>query len=518
MPEGIIFQSQTAYCELRKMLVEKSLVAVVSLPAGVFNPYSGVKTSILILDRAAAKAADTIAFFKIENDGFGLGAQRRAVKGSQLPQVKAELAKWLAEVRAGRDGGLESTLGHAVAKARIGEGEDYNLSGARYREKEARPAAFPTIRLGEVCDLIGGATPSKQNNAYWQDGTVKWLSCRHIGDDGRINGFELISEQALRESSTRVAPTGSTILVTRVSVGKAAWADSPYAINQDLTALVSRDEATLLPQYLFAISGHLASEVERNAEGIGVRGVTRNYVANMQIPLPPLEVQREIVEDIESSQRVINGAQMVLDSYHPHIPVHPEWPVIPLPDACLIQRGKFSHRPRNEPRFYGGEYPFIQTGDIVRSRGGRVTYTQTLNADGLSVSKLFQPPVVLVTIAANIGDTAVLDFPACFPDSIVGLVPRENVDARFLEFAMREQQEYLNDIAPQSAQKNINIEILKALNISLPSLDIQRAIVAEIEAEQALVNANRDLITRFERKVEATIARIWGDENVEDAG
>ncbi|WP_417033677.1 HsdM family class I SAM-dependent methyltransferase [Dolichospermum circinale] len=99
VPEGIIFQSQTAYKELRKMLVENSLVAVVSLPAGVFNPYSGVKTSILILDKSLAKKSDTVAFFKVENDGFGLGAQRREVSGEQLTQVKIELAEYLQAVR-----------------------------------------------------------------------------------------------------------------------------------------------------------------------------------------------------------------------------------------------------------------------------------------------------------------------------------------------------------------------------------------------------------------------------------
>ncbi len=89
VPEGIIFQSQTAYKQLRKMLVEEYLVAVVSLPAGVFNPYSGVKTSILILDKSLAKKTNTIAFFKVENDGFGLGAQRREIDKNDLPAALA---------------------------------------------------------------------------------------------------------------------------------------------------------------------------------------------------------------------------------------------------------------------------------------------------------------------------------------------------------------------------------------------------------------------------------------------
>src|SRR6266550_6014022 len=99
VPEGIIFQSQTAYTELRRMLVENSLVAVISLPGGVFNPYSGVKTSILILDKALARQAQTVGFFKVENDGFGLGAQRRPIDKNDLPQVQTEVKAYLDSLR-----------------------------------------------------------------------------------------------------------------------------------------------------------------------------------------------------------------------------------------------------------------------------------------------------------------------------------------------------------------------------------------------------------------------------------
>ncbi len=101
VPEGIIFQSQNAYRQLRKMLVEDYLVAVISLPAGVFKPYSGVKTSILILDRTLARRSNHIAFFKVENDGFDLGDQRRKITNNDLPKVKAEIAEYLGRLRGG---------------------------------------------------------------------------------------------------------------------------------------------------------------------------------------------------------------------------------------------------------------------------------------------------------------------------------------------------------------------------------------------------------------------------------
>ena len=131
VPEGIIFQSQNAHKQLRKMLVEDFLVAVVSLPAGVFNPYSGVKTSILILDKVLAKKTDHIAFFKVENDGFDLGAQRREIDKNDLPQVADELCEYLARLRAGEAvdniQSIPITRGMIVEKAKVTEGGEYKL-------------------------------------------------------------------------------------------------------------------------------------------------------------------------------------------------------------------------------------------------------------------------------------------------------------------------------------------------------------------------------------------------------
>jgi type I restriction enzyme M protein len=306
VPEGIIFQSQNAYTQLRKMLVEDYLVAVVSLPAGVFNPYSGVKTSILILDKALAKLTDRMAFFKIENDGFNLGAQRRAIDKDDLPKARIEIAEYLRRLRTRESvDDFQPTLGLVVPKEKIAANGDYNLSGERYRKGAARASVFRCVPLGELCDLIGGATPSKQNKTYWANGSVKWISSKHIDDRGRITNCELISKTAVEETSTRVVPKGSTIIITRVSVGKFAFADDNYAINQDLTALVSKDSERLMPEFIGVVAPHIAQVVERNAEGIGVRGVTRSFLSQIQIPLPPLGVQKEIVAEIEGYQTEI---------------------------------------------------------------------------------------------------------------------------------------------------------------------------------------------------------------------
>ncbi len=215
VPEGIIFQSQTAYKELRKMLVENSLVAVVSLPAGCFNPYSGVKTSILILDKSLARQSDTIAFFKVDNDGFGLGAQRRAIKKNDLPQVQAELAAYLQVLRTKEP--TESllsltTTAQIVQKDKIVENGDYNLSGERYREGDPVNHKWPIVSLGEICTFMTGGTPTSTMAEYYEGGTVPWLV------SGDIHGFEImacekrITQKAVENSNAKVLPKDSVLI------------------------------------------------------------------------------------------------------------------------------------------------------------------------------------------------------------------------------------------------------------------------------------------------------------------
>ena len=175
VPEGIIFQSQNAHRQLRRMLVEDYLVAVISLPAGVFNPYSGVKTSILILDRKLAKQTDRIAFYKVENDGFDLGAQRREIEKNDLPVVREELCIYLEQSRAGKTANapesepdanvaeqgvayasepLQSSLGLVVEKEKIAADGEWNLGGERYRESNNKSRRYAWASISSLVRTI----------------------------------------------------------------------------------------------------------------------------------------------------------------------------------------------------------------------------------------------------------------------------------------------------------------------------------------------------------------------------
>jgi type I restriction enzyme M protein len=515
VPEGVIFQSQTAYKDLRKMLVENALVAVVSLPAGCFNPYSGVKTSILILDKPLARKSNTIAFFKVENDGFGLGAQRRAIEKNDLPQVKAELEAYLQALRSQESTGhLQPTCGLIVPKEKIAANGDYNLSGERYREGTSRASHFPTVPLGDVCELIGGGTPSKQVESYWQNGSVKWISSKHIGEGGSITGYELISKKAVEETSTRIAPQNSTIVITRVSVGKFAFADDDYAINQDLTALVSKDSERLAPEFIRVVAPHIAGVVERNAEGIGVRGVTRSFLSELQIPLPPLEVQKEIVAQIEGYQKVINGARAVLDHYRPHIPIHPDWPMVPLGDIADVKLGKMLDQAKHDK---GQMLPYARN---VSVRWGSID-THDLPEMYFEEDELerfgLRAGDVLVCEGGEPGRAAVWDgrIPNLkYQKALHRVRFKVPFEPSVLVFLLQEMalSGALVGWLSGTTIKHLTLESFNKLPIPLPPLATQQTIVAEVEAEQSLVAANCELITRFEQKIQTTLARVWGQE------
>jgi len=152
------------------------------------------------------------------------------------------------------------------------------------------------------------------------------------------------------------------------------------------------------------------------------------------------------------------------------------WEVVELGDVAKIERGKFSHRPRNEPRFYGGEYPFVQTGDVSNCDGYVRSYTQTLNDDGLAISRMFPAGTILITIAANIGFTGILEFDSACPDSLIGISPYESVQTAFLNYYLITQQPEMDRMAPKGTQKNINIQFLKPWPIPIPSIEEQSEI------------------------------------------
>lgn len=240
----------------------------------------------------------------------------------------------------------------------------------------------------------------------------------------------------------------------------------------------------------------------------------------IEIPLPPLPEQRRIVARIEALAAQINAARSLRKQAAEETEALVEAKSAglfraalktgsqPLESVATLERGKFSHRPRNEPRFFGGSHPWIQIGEIENSNKFIRTWTQTLNDDGLAISKMFPKGTVLISIAATIGAVGILDFDCCVPDSIVGITPHPGADSEFIYYYLCYLRGHLEEIAPQSAQKNINLQILSVLPVPKIALMEQRRIVAELDALQAQVDALKELQADTAAELDALLPSI----------
>jgi len=284
--------------------------------------------------------------------------------------------------------------------------------------------------------------------------------------------------------------------------------------------------------YLFQ-SGSVRRQIQREAQGAKVLGISPRRLQGLRLTLPPALVEQQKIVDCLTSLDALTAAQerkvkalrihkkgLMQQLFPQEGETQPrlrfpefrdagEWEMRKIGNICDIQRGKFSHRPRNDPAFFGGKYPFIQTGDVVKSAGGTVVGSQSLNEKGLSVSKLFKPTIVLITIAANIGDTGLLKTAACFTDSVVGLITQRDIIAVFLELIMRGKKEYLNKVATTGAQKNINNEILREVDVLLPSVAEQQRIADCLTSLDDLITAESEKLDTLQTHKKGLMQQLF---------
>jgi len=258
------------------------------------------------------------------------------------------------------------------------------------------------------------------------------------------------------------------------AVGVTRFGLSQYSFRSALMPIPSRVEQEKITVYLDASCSAIDAAVatkRRQLEILERLGQTIVHMAVTQGLRPDVPLKQSGMD------------------WLPEVPAH--WKVTQIKRACEIVRGKFTHRPRNDPAFYNGEYPFVQTGDITAALKYIRSYSQTLNELGLIVSKVFPRGTLVMSIAANIGDVAILDFEACFPDSMVGLIPGPHTDLNFLYYLMRAMKSIMLRSAVLSTQLNLNYVRIGTNFASFPSKKEQEEIAAFLDAKEQELNSLR---------------------------
>ncbi|MEI6847496.1 MAG: restriction endonuclease subunit S [Chlorobiaceae bacterium] len=295
--------------------------------------------------------------------------------------------------------------------------------------------------------------------------------------------------------------------------------------------------------YLLNFIQRCYSVIQSNPKGTGIPHVNPDIFWNLTIPLPPLNEQKRIVEKLDAILPKVKNAKarlekipVILKKFRQSIlaaacsgRLTEEWRVgkdlqnweeVKLKDVGTIGRGKSKNRPRNDQKLFNGPYPFIQTGDISQSGGFITSHSQTYNDLGLAQSKLWPEKTLCITIAANIANTAILTYPACFPDSVVGFISNsEKSELMFIKWIIDMIKNDLENYAPATAQKNINLGILNDVVFKCPSLEEQNEIVRRVEKLFAIADSlearYRKAMERVEKIEQAVLAKAFRGELVE---
>lgn len=248
------------------------------------------------------------------------------------------------------------------------------------------------------------------------------------------------------------------------------------------------NEKELNPRYLYfwVRSPEFIGEMVKRATGASYPAVSDSIIKSSKIPLPPLNEQRRIAAILDKADAIRRKRQesirlteeflrsTFLEMFGDPVTNPKGWEVSKFEKVGSLDRGVSKHRPRNAPELLGGPYPLIQTGDVANSDGYIRSYKSTYSEIGLKQSKIWTAGTLCITIAANIAKTGILTFDACFPDSVVGFSPNSQTTTEYVQYWLSFLQKILEDTAPESAQKNINLAILKNLNIPLPPVESQK--------------------------------------------
>ncbi len=517
VPNGIVATTQTAYKQLRKLLVEDSLIAVISLPAGVFQPYSGVKTSVLLLDKQLAKKSKHILFLKIDNDGFDLGAQRREHDKNDLPLALEAFTEYRNAVTNDKvfEIGKFESLCQLVEKEKILANKEVVLSGDRYIEGKASQTEFDFVEVGQVCKVING-------RAYKQEELLdkgKYLVLR-VGNFF-TNKSWYYSDLELPED--KYCDHGDLLYAWSASFGPKIWDGEKVIYHYHIWKLVP-DSDRILKEYLYYLllnNSNNSSQEKEESRGSTMLHLTKEGFEKRLIPLPPLSIQQQIVNEIEGYQKIVDGAKQVVNNYKPTIAIKPEWEIVELgkTEIEIIDGDRGVNYPKKEEFSDDGYCLFLSTKN-VRKEGflfDDLAFVSKERDELLRKGKLKRNDIVLTT-RGTIGNIAHYNEKVIFDNirinsgMLILRVNQNKITAEYL-FALL-QSEYIRNqfvqITSGSAQPQLPIHSLVSSLIPCPPLNEQIKIVQCIEQEQSLVNSNKKLIELFEQKVKDKINEVWG--------
>jgi len=483
IPEGIIFQSGIAYKQLRKKLIETSLIGVISLPSGVFNPYSGVKTSILILDKEKSKKSKDIFFAKVNKDGFDLGANRKEIKENDLPIIINELRK----------SKFDNSIITIIDKKKF-INEDYSLDINQYIENKNYNSSYEIVNINELVEFKRGDAITKK--------TSKPGNIPVIAGGKKVAYYHSQSNRK-----------GFTITIS--SSGDAGYIschNEPIFVSDAFT--VKSNSKKLVDKFLYYILASKQKEIYEMQKGVAQKHVYPKDFKNFLIPVPTVETQNQIVEELDGYQKIIDGCRQVIENYKPSIDIDPNWKMVQLGNVGEIISGGTPNSKIDE--YWNGNIEWLTLVDLPSNEA--ISYIKNskrkITKLGLNKSSAKIIPInsVIVSTRATIGRVGINELEVTTNQGFKSIViNKDKYVPEFIAIQIYLIRDYLKSIATGGTFGEISKSNFEKIKIPLPSINIQKDIVKNFKEEILIVEQNQKLLKKFEKNIQSKMNRFWSN-------
>ena len=510
VPEGVIFVSENAYKDLRKQLIESSLIGVVSLPQGVFNPYSPVKTSILILDKQLNKKTDKIFFAKVENDGFSLGKKRQEIDKNDLPRISKSIKKYCDSLkRITKTDNL-----NVVSKYDILNSDDIGLSYERYQKTEIN-SGFDNISLENYIELTRGVTFSKnQTTSQSKKGILRAHNIDLYKSKLNLDDLMFVVDDVKTKDSQKLNKDDIFICLasgSKTHIGKVAYVDKDYDYFIGGFMGIIRCSNLILPKYLYfnLSSSRFNNYLAKVLTTTSINNLTKKLLYGFQIPLPPLDVQKEIIVELDQYQKVIDGAQQVVENYIPHFEIDESWEKVELQE--IVTNVTDSVIPQQISQ---NSVKYIGLENIQKYRG---TLIGEIDCDPKSIKsskRVFKKGDILYgKLRPNLNKVCLAEFNGiCSTDILVFRMKESHKSEVYhsILFSNIINKEVLKGITGSQLPRT-SFNHMKRIKVPVIPLGSQKQIVERLELERKIVESNKKLIEIYSKKIEDRINKIWGE-------
>jgi type I restriction enzyme M protein len=495
VPEGIVFQSSSAYKNLRKNLVNNGLYAVISLPSGVFQPYSGVKTNILLIDKEFSKSNTKILFITLNQLGISLGISNKIIEENDLPFAHSIIDSFL------KGTSIEPTKNIFSIEKKVIEEFDFTLSSSVYRPEKEGVGDAQWRKLSEICTIEKGKSSSTKTEPgpYPLVLTAKsFKSASQFDFDGEGVAVPLISSTGHGKAD-----------ITRVH-----FVNGKFALA-NLLAFVQPISLNILnPKYLYYMLNSHKKELASLMNGAANVSMNTKDLGTFSIPLPPLEVQEQIVTDLDGYAAIISGAKQIVENWKPAIDNSNNYELVELNQFCKIKNG-YAFTSTDMGEFQDGSLPVVKIGNV--GADGEIDTKFKFHTYSKKLDNFILVPgdIVIAMTGATVGKVATIPKGKFLLNQRVGKVEMTSteVELDYVRFTLQSSTfySYCQATATGGAQGNISAEEILKFKIPIAPMNVQLQLIEFVKKEKEQVESLRHLIESYETRSKSVISKLWSE-------